>query len=298
MFLDDNLEKFYNFISSEKGYSNNTLMAYSNDLKLFANFMEEKDKFEWADVSTKDINIYFNSIRKSLSENSYKRKYASIKSFFDFLYKEKYVYKEIFENIRSPKVSTPIPKPLSEKDINLLLDFKNKNKFYYRDSCIFMLMYSSGLRVSEVINIKLGQLDLDNHSVKVRGKGNKERILPIYENAVKCLIFFIKNIRPFFSKSNNFSSLLFSDKNSNIISRQYVWRSLKKRGLEKGITKNITPHMIRHSFATHILKGGASIRHVQEFLGHSSIESTQIYTKIPNQKLIEDYNIAHPRGNK
>ena len=109
---------------------------------------------------------------------------------------------------------------------------------------------------------------------------------------------YIKKIRPYFSKSNSYSSLLFLNKNSKIITRQYVWRSLKIRGIEKGIIKNITPHMIRHSFATHLLHGGASIRHVQEFLGHSSIESTQIYTKIPNQKLIEDYNIAHPRGNK
>ena len=161
-----------------------------------------------------------------------------------------------------------------------------------------MLMYASGLRVSEVIGIKICEGDTENNSVKVTGKGNKQRILPIYNKANEKIIEYIKKTRPYFSKSNNYSSLLFLNKNSKVITRQYVWRSLKIRGIEKGIVKNITPHMIRHSFATHLLSGGASIRHVQEFLGHSSIESTQIYTKIPNQKLIEDYNIAHPRGNK
>jgi len=144
----------------------------------------------------------------------------------------------------------------------------------------------------------LDEVDTENNSVKVTGKGNKQRILPIYNKANEKINEYIKKIRPYFSRSNSYSSLLFLNKNSKIITRQYVWRSLKIRGIEKGIIKNITPHMIRHSFATHLLHGGASIRHVQEFLGHSSIESTQIYTKIPNQKLIEDYNIAHPRGNK
>tara|TARA_B100001029_G_scaffold65778_1_gene53374 strand:+ start:6293 stop:7189 length:897 start_codon:yes stop_codon:yes gene_type:complete len=298
MVLDNNLEKFYNYISSEKGYSQNTLMAYSNDLKLFADYLEKKNKFEWEKVTKKEITEYFKLLNNSLSQSSKKRKYASIKSFFLFLTKERYISEGIFEDMKSPKVSNPIPKPLSEKEINLIIDFKNKDKFYIRDSCIFMLMYASGLRVSEVIGIKIGEVDTENNSVKVTGKGNKQRILPIYNKANEKINEYIKKIRPYFSKSNSYSSLLFLNKNSKIITRQYVWRSLKIRGIEKGIVKNITPHMIRHSFATHLLHGGASIRHVQEFLGHSSIESTQIYTKIPNQKLIEDYNIAHPRGNK
>ena len=298
MVLDNNLEKFYNYISSEKGYSQNTLMAYSNDLKLFADYLEKKNKFEWEKVTKKEITEYFKLLNTSLSQSSKKRKYASIKSFFLFLTKERYISEGIFEDMKSPKVSNPIPKPLSEKEINLIIDFKNKDKFYIRASCIFMLMYASGLRVSEVIGIKIGEVDTENNSVKVTGKGNKQRILPIYNKANEKINEYIKKIRPYFSRSNSYSSLLFLNKNSKIITRQYVWRSLKIRGIEKGIVKNITPHMIRHSFATHLLHGGASIRHVQEFLGHSSIESTQIYTKIPNQKLIEDYNIAHPRGNK
>ena len=298
MVLDNNLEKFYNYISSEKGYSQNTLMAYSNDLKLFADYLEKKNKFEWEKVTKKEITEYFKLLNTSLSQSSKKRKYASIKSFFLFLTKERYISEGIFEDMKSPKVSNPIPKPLSEKEINLILDFKNKDEFYIRDSFIFMLMYASGLRVSEVIGIKIGEVDTENNSVKVTGKGNKQRILPIYNKANEKIIEYIKKTRPYFSKSNNYSSLLFLNKNSKVITRQYVWRSLKIRGIEKGIVKNITPHMIRHSFATHLLSRGASIRHVQEFLGHSSIESTQIYTKIPNQKLIEDYNIAHPRGNK
>ena len=188
MVLDNNLEKFYNYISSEKGYSQNTLMAYSNDLKLFANYLEKKNKFEWEKVTKKEISEYFKLIDISLSESSKKRKYASIKSFFLFLTKEGHISEGIFEDMKSPKVSNPIPKPLSEKEINLILDFKNKDEFYIRDSCIFMLMYASGLRVSEVIGIKIGEVDTENNSVKVTGKGNKQRILPIYNKANEKII--------------------------------------------------------------------------------------------------------------
>ena len=183
MVLDNNLEKFYNYISSEKGYSQNTLMAYSNDLKLFADYLEKKNKFEWEKVTKKEITEYFKLLNTSLSQSSKKRKYASIKSFFLFLTKERYISEGIFEDMKSPNVSNPIPKPLSEKEINLIIDFKNKDKFYIRDSCIFMLMYASGLRVSEVIGIKIGEVDTENNSVKVTGKGNKQRILPIYNKA-------------------------------------------------------------------------------------------------------------------
>ena len=298
MSLDDHLEKFYNYISSEKGYSENTLASYSNDLKLFTNYLEENNKFNWSKVDQKDIYDYFKLINNKYKKSTTKRKHASIKSFFVFLYKEKLNNKNIFKEIKSPKISSPIPKPLMVEEITRIINFSVNSEIDFRDTCIFMLMYAAGLRVSEAIGIKLGEIDLENQTVKVTGKGKKERIVPIYENAAKKVNIYIKEIRPYFVRNDKYNSPLFSNKNSKPLTRQYLWKSLKKKSLKVGITKNVSPHIIRHSFATHLLEGGASIRHVQEFLGHNSIESTQIYTKIPNQKLINDYNLAHPRGNK
>jgi len=297
MSLDNQLEKFYNYISSEKGYSPNTLDSYSNDLKLLSNHLEKNNKYSWEKISLKDINEYFESI-KNQTKSTQKRKYASIKSFFKFLEFDNHVESNILEKIRTPKVGSPIPKPLSINEIEKIIEFEDKNLEEYTNTCIFILMYAAGLRVSEVISIKIGEIDIEKQSVRVTGKGNKQRVLPIYKNASERIGLYIKDIRPNITKNKNYSSPLFVRKNSKNITRQYVWKKLKQRVMNVGINKNVTPHMIRHSFATHLLQGGASIRHVQEFLGHSSIESTQIYTKIPNEKLIQDYNVAHPRGNK
>tara|TARA_B110000263_G_scaffold196283_1_gene174814 strand:- start:596 stop:1492 length:897 start_codon:yes stop_codon:yes gene_type:complete len=298
MGLDDHLEKFYNYISSEKGYSQNTLDSYSNDLKLFSYFLENQKILFWSNVKHDDINNYFEKINGNLEKSTIKRKHASIKSFFVFLYKEKLNKKNVFEEIRSPKISSPIPKPLMINEITSIIDFSRDTEIDFRNTCLYMLMYAAGLRVSEVIGIRLGEIDIENQTVKVTGKGKKQRILPIYKNASKKIDHYIKQIRPYFLKNESYNALLFSNRKSKPLTRQYVWKSLKKKSIDVGITKNVYPHMIRHSFATHLLEGGASIRHVQEFLGHNSIESTQIYTKIPNQKLIKDYNLAHPRGNK
>jgi len=297
MSLDRELEKFYNYISSEKGYSLNTLESYSSDLKLLSNYLESKNKKSWERIEISDINNYFSSISKN-SKATLKRKHATIRSFFKFLENENQNISNILEKIKTPKIGSPIPKPLSIEEIEKIINFQNINDEDFTNTCIFTLMYASGLRVSEVISVKIGEIDLKQKTIKVTGKGNKQRILPIYQDAAKFISSYIKSVRKNISNIETYSSNLFVRKNSKKITRQYVWRKLRERTIQVGINKNVTPHMIRHSFATHLLQGGASIRHVQEFLGHNSIESTQIYTKIPNEKLIKDYNVAHPRGNK
>ena len=297
MSLDRELEKFYNYISSEKGYSLNTLESYSSDLKLLSNYLESKNKKSWERIEISDINNYFSSISKN-SKATLKRKHATIRSFFKFLENENQNISNILEKIKTPKIGSPIPKPLSIEEIEKIINFQNINDEDFTNTCIFTLMYASGLRVSEVISVKIGEIDLKQKTIKVTGKGNKQRILPIYQDAAKFISSYIKSVRKNISNIETYSSNLFVRKNSKKITRQYVWRKLRERTIMVGINKNVTPHMIRHSFATHLLQGGASIRHVQEFLGHNSIESTQIYTKIPNEKLIKDYNVAHPRGNK
>ena len=297
MSLDRELEKFYNYISSEKGYSLNTLESYSSDLKLLSNYLESKNKKSWERIEISDINNYFSSISKN-SKATLKRKHAAIRSFFKFLENENQNISNLLEKIKTPKIGSPIPKPLSLGEIEKIINFQNINDEDFTNTCIFILMYASGLRVSEVISVKIGEIDLKQKTIKVTGKGNKQRILPIYQDAAKFISSYIKSVRKNISNIESYSSNLFVRKNSKKITRQYVWRKLRERTIKVGINKNVTPHMIRHSFATHLLQGGASIRHVQEFLGHNSIESTQIYTKIPNEKLIKDYNVAHPRGNK
>ena len=297
MSLDRELEKFYNYISSEKGYSLNTLESYSSDLKLLSNYLESNNKKSWERIEISDINNYFSSISKN-SKATLKRKHATIRSFFKFLENENQNISNILEKIKTPKIGSPIPKPLSIEEIEKIINFQNINDEDFTNTCIFTLMYASGLRVSEVISVKIGEIDLKQKTIKVTGKGNKQRILPIYQDAAKFISSYIKSVRKNISNIETYSSNLFVRKNSKKITRQYVWRKLRERTIQVGINKNVTPHMIRHSFATHLLQGGASIRHVQEFLGHNSIESTQIYTKIPNEKLIKDYNVAHPRGNK
>ena len=297
MSLDRELEKFYNYISTEKGYSLNTLDSYSNDLKLLSNYLESKNKKSWEKIETSDINNYFSSISNN-SKTTLKRKHASIRSFFKFLENENQDVNNILEKIKTPKIGSPIPKPLSIKEIEKIINFKNISEEDFTNTSIFILMYASGLRVSEVIFVKLGEIDLKQKTIKVTGKGNKQRVLPIYDDAANYIYSYINSVRKNLTNNHSYSSKLFVRKNSKKITRQYVWRKLKERTIKVGISKNVTPHMIRHSFATHLLQGGASIRHVQEFLGHNSVESTQIYTKIPNEKLIKDYNLAHPRGNK
>ena len=212
MNLDNHLEKFYNFISSEKGYSVNTLDSYSNDLKLLSDFLEKKNINNWGKISINEINEYFESINYN-AKSTLKRKYSSIKSFFKFLEKESIIDSNILEKIKTPKVGSPIPKPLTLKEIEKIIDYDDKNEEEFTNTCIFILMYAAGLRVSEVIAIKLGEIDLDNQTVKVTGKGNKQRILPIYKNASKTLNKYINNVRPSLSKNKSYSSFLFVRKN-------------------------------------------------------------------------------------
>ena len=236
MSLDDHLEKFYNYISSEKGYSLNTLESYSNDLKLLSNFLEEKNKKDWGNISIKDINEYFGNL-KNQTKSTQKRKYASIKSFFKFLEKDNQIKSNILEKIRTPKVGSPIPKPLSIKEIEKIIEFKDSDQEEFTNTCVFILMYAAGLRVTEVISIKMGEIDLDNQTVKVTGKGNKQRVLPIYSNACKSLEHYINKVRPDLSKNKSYSSLLFVRKNLKQITRQYIWKKLKQRVLKVGIIK-------------------------------------------------------------
>ena len=212
MSLDNQLEKFYNYISSEKGYSPNTLDSYSNDLKLLSNHLEKNNKYSWEKISLKDINEYFESI-KNQTKSTQKRKYASIKSFFKFLEFDNHVESNILEKIRTPKVGSPIPKPLSINEIEKIIEFEDKNLEEYTNTCIFILMYAAGLRVSEVISIKIGEIDIEKQSVRVTGKGNKQRVLPIYKNASERIGLYIKDIRPNLSKNKNYSSPLFVRKN-------------------------------------------------------------------------------------
>ena len=213
MSLDRELEKFYNYISSEKGYSLNTLESYSSDLKLLSNYLESKNKKSWERIEISDINNYFSSISKN-SKATLKRKHAAIRSFFKFLENENQNISNILEKIKTPKIGSPIPKPLSIEEIEKIINFQNINDEDFTNTCIFTLMYASGLRVSEVISVKIGEIDLKQKTIKVTGKGNKQRILPIYQDAAKFISSYIKSVRKNLSNIETYSSKLFVRKNS------------------------------------------------------------------------------------
>ena len=207
----------------------------------------------------------------------------------------KYTNTNPLTTIISPKTARKLPKVLSEEEVNKLLDINLNNDFDYRNKAMLELMYSSGLRVSELINLTVNDVDLKNSLVRIFGKGSKERIVPLNDYATEALNNYILYHRPklFKQKENNY---LFLNNHGNQMTRQGFFKTLKKIAKEKGIKSELSPHTLRHSFATHLLKYGADLRSIQELLGHSDISTTQIYTHITNEMLEKNYHEYHPHG--
>ena len=201
------------------------------------------------------------------------------------------------ENITGLKTTKSIPRVLNEDDINNLLDFKLNNAYDYRNKAMLELMYSSGLRVSELLNLEINNIDLDNDIVRCFGKGSKERIIPLSDFAIKALYEYIYVYRNTLIK-NKSTNILFLNSKGNKLSRQGFTKILKNIALEKGINKDLSPHTIRHSFATHLINHGADLRSVQTMLGHENIKTTQIYTHVSNNYVKENYENSHPRNKK
>lgn len=285
------IDEFIDYLRFEKKYSENTISSYKRDL----NKMNLYLKKDFIKLTKADIQKYIQNLSKNESSNTISRTISSLKSFYKFLEINKYTNTNPLTTIISPKTARKLPKVLSEEEVNKLLDINLNNDFDYRNKAMLELMYSSGLRVSELINLTVNDVDLKNSLVRIFGKGSKERIVPLNDYATEALNNYILYHRPklFKQKENNY---LFLNNHGNQMTRQGFFKTLKKIAKEKGIKSELSPHTLRHSFATHLLKYGADLRSIQELLGHSDISTTQIYTHITNEMLEKNYHEYHPHG--
>lgn len=271
-----------------------TVNSYSEDIYKYLEYMESKNISSALDISYNNLLDYL----KYLDDNKYEvssvaRKIVSIKAFHKYL-SENYNVVDISTKINTPKFYRKLPNILTIEEVDNLLDIKLDTPFDYRNKAMLELMYSSGLRVSELINLELSDIDLNNNYVRCFGKGSKERIVPIGEYSSKYLSIYINEYRDSMKKGY-YTEKIFLNNHGKEMTRQGFFKIIKKIAKDKDINKNITPHMLRHSFATHLLNNGADLRTIQEMLGHSSISTTQIYTNVTNEILKENYDLYKRR---
>lgn len=286
--MPDNLKEYENYLKFEKNYSMNTINSYLSDIK-------EYQEFKKGDIlsSTKeDILAYLKTI-KSLESTTISHKISSLKSFFKYYQKREKIKINPLANIKSPKIAKKLPTYLTLEEVSKLLDVEIKSPYDARNKAILELLYSSGIRISELCNMQTSNYNSYECIIRLIGKGSKERIIPLGDYAISVLEDYINNYRSKINKKNINS--IFINNRGDAVSRQFIFKVIKKECLKKGIRKNVSPHTLRHTFATHLLQNGADLRIIQELLGHENISTTQIYTHVSNQELKNDYQKFFPR---
>ena len=286
--MNENLENYRNYLKYERAYSDNTVGAYMNDLNKYEEFLK-KDILE---SDTEDLEKYLKYI-KNLESTTVAHKITSIKSYFNYNIKRGIVSVNPADKVSRPKLTKHLPEYLTEEEVGKLLDVEVKSPYDYRNKTIFELLYSSGIRISELVNIKTPNYDSEECLIRIMGKGSKERIVPLGDYAVNIMNDYMNNYRPLINKKH--TDYVFINNRGDKISRQFIFKVIKKEALKKGIKKDISPHTLRHTFATHLLKNGADLRIIQELLGHENISTTQIYTHVTNNKLKSDYETYFPK---
>ncbi len=291
--MNELLESFIKYLSDERNYSEHTVKAYRGDLENFRDFLlKEEKKIEHTDIST--INAYVSTLYGKNSPSSVERKVSAIRSFFSYLVRKGLATQNPAKLVRTPKKEKHLPVFLSVDEVFNLVDVKDsrKNPLLVRDRAILELLYSSGLRVSELTGATLADLSMGEAIIRVRGKGNKERIVPVGSKALSALGEYLDMrgaLKPV-------SKRIFLNSRGGGITTRSVARIIKKYGLVSGISKNVSPHVLRHSFATHLLAGGADLRAIQEMLGHASLSTTQRYTHLSVERIMEVYDKTHPNA--
>lgn len=291
--IDTYINEFTEYLIIDKKYSENTIKAYNNDLKKFKNFIKNKTINNIDDNSIKDYIKYLN--KNNNDTRTISHNISTLRSFYKFLLIEKKVNKNPMEYIELPKTKKTLPKTLSIEEVDKLLDIKLTDSFSYRNKAMLELMYSSGLRVSELINVSIHDIDTSNCIIRIMGKGSKERIVPLGDYAIRYIELYLKEYREKLVK-NELNDYLFLNNHGKKMTRQGFFKILKSIAREKNIKTNFSPHTLRHSFATHLLNGGADLRSIQEMLGHSDISTTQIYTHVSKEQLKENYKNYHPHA--
>ena len=294
-FVDD-IEAYLGFISLERGLSKNTLLGYRRDLDQAAAFLAKRGVTSWRSARGEEVAAWIHSLNTGYKVSSLARKVSALRNLARFLVREKSRDDDFTALLSAPKSTRRMPGTLTEPEIDrLLAAASGGDAASLRDRAMLELFYSSGLRVSELSTLMLQQVDLDHGFIRVFGKGSKERVVPIGRKAVAALKNYLSAGRPKFVKSRT-GSQFFLNKNGSALSRVMLWMIVKKYASRAGITKNVKPHGLRHSFATHLLTGGADLRAIQEMLGHASISTTQIYTAVEPQRLIDHHAKFHPRN--
>ena len=302
--MNESLKTFFNHLTVERGASPNTVAAYRNDLTQLVGHITGLDAGRnpqsWSDVGPRFLSEYIAALHeRDYSTATIARKIASIKAFFGFLAEEGEVTQNPTENLASPRLGRTLPKLLTEEEVERLLDqpLQSDGPDSLRDNAMLELMYATGLRVSELTNLDIRDVNLTDQYVRCMGKGSKERVVPLYPKAVKAVETYVNQGRPgLLGQRRREETALFLNRRGGRLTRQGFWLILKGHAQNAGITGTISPHALRHSFATHLLAGGASLRNVQELLGHASISTTQIYTHITDERIKSGYDRAHPRA--
>lgn len=303
--MRDQIDAFLTYISVEKGYSDNTLAAYRNDLYQFADFLDTLNPppSDWSEID-KDILVGFmlDLQEREYSSATVARKIAAVKSFFSYLEDEEIVEEDPTSSLSSPKAKKTLPKTLSRRAVERLLEAPEDNRSAssakrLRDKAMLELLYATGMRVSELVNLNVDDVTLAGASVRCLGKGGKERVLPLHREAVEALEDYLEEGRPHYAKDPEEEALFLNPRGSRL-TRQGLWLIIKGYVEETGIDEEVTPHTLRHSFAKHLLDGGAGLRELQHLLGHSNISTTQVYAEVSSDRLRETYDEAHPRANE
>lgn len=303
--MQEQIDEFLDYVATERGYSENTLAAYRNDLGQFAEFLSDystqkkkEPPTEWNQIDKNHIVDYMLAMKeRGYASSTVARKVAATKSFFHFLKEEGSVTDDPTLKLESPKVKKHLPKAISIEDVERLLaePTKSDSAKGLRDTALLETLYATGLRVSEVVSLNVEDVDLETGTIYCIGKGDRERVVPVYDQAALTIDAYLKNGRPVLVR-NSEEKALFLNHRGERLTRQGLWLIIKQYVDTVGIEGDVTPHTLRHSFATHMLHGGAKLRDVQKLLGHANISTTQVYTQVTQDHLREAYNVAHPRA--
>ena len=289
---DQNLRSFFNFLIIEKGLSKNTVKAYKTDIKGFIKWINKNKKQSLLNIKETSVNQYISYLFSlKLKSSSVNRKISSLKSFYLFLLKKKLIRYSPFSEVISPKQEKYLPASMSESEVEKLLNSPDTSKdIEQRDKAMIEMLYATGMRISELVNLKITDIDMNRSVIKVMGKGSKERLIPFGESASEALFNYLK------IRKDSSSKEVFISNRGRKITRVAFWQRIKVYLLRENLKISISPHTLRHAFATHLLNRGADLRSVQLLLGHSDLSTTQIYTHIAKQRLGDVLKKHHPRG--
>lgn len=293
------LVDYIHYLQIERGLSHNTLQAYERDLSQYKQFIKELSFTSWEQIERHHIVQFLATLKaEDKSPATISRMISSIRSLHQFLLNEQIVTTDVSLHIEMPKQGRTLPDILSIEEIDKLLNIEGEEPLDIRNKAMLELLYATGLRVSELIDLDMNDIHITMGFVRCIGKGNKERIVPIGTLAIEAMEQYIEYARPILVKRNKSETKFFVNYHGRPLSRQGFWKVLKKLALDAGLSNSITPHTLRHSFATHLLENGADLRSVQEMLGHADISTTQIYTHVSRSRLADTYKQFHPRAEK